>query len=225
MTARPTAAAATMPEPQPRTDQTPGQAPAPTPSTGRRRPKLVDWRRAARLLADGSTPEEIAAAVGIDDAHFWRHLRNSLRFQFYIRQARERRRLLGRMELERVAGEAVLRCLRNAAVLDPDSLHWTAGQAGFAAEEATSRDDDLIAQLAATGRLKRRPQPAEATEPAAAEPTVETKRNEAPRATASPPPAVSPLPVAATAPPWGGMGAPNRPPSDLPGRLAVRHFG
>jgi hypothetical protein len=199
----------------------------------RRRPKLVDWRRAARLLADGSSPEEIAATVGIDEAHFWRHLRNSLRFQFYVRQARDRRRLLGRLQLELVAGDAVLRGLRNAERLDRDMLAWATATAGLQDGAVDESDTDLIAQLGATGRMKtgrmkRAPQPAVVGQGDAAEPTVETKRHEAPRAAGGIVQPFSPPPLAAMAPPWGGMaaGAASGPRGDAPpDPLKVRHLG
>lgn len=60
-------------------------------SIGRARPKLIDWRRAAKLLAQGQTPEAIAAALGIAEGRIWRHWRKSRRFRFYIQQAFERR--------------------------------------------------------------------------------------------------------------------------------------
>lgn len=179
-------------------------------------------------------------------AHFWRHLRNSLRFQFYIRQARERRLLLGRLQLELVAGEAVLRCLRNAEGLDPDSLRWAADAAALHGAEVDDSGADLIAQLGATGRV-RKAQPAVAADSPAAEPTVETKQNEAPRRPATVLPlsaAPAMAPSAAAAPPWGGVraaaapasapasapagpsaGRPDAPTEALPRTLNVRHLG
>ena len=228
MTASPNAAAAAMPEPNPATA-----------TPGRRRPKLVDWRRAARLLADGQSPEQIAATLGIEEAHFWRHLRNSLRFQFYIRQARERRLLLGRLKLELVAGEAVLRCLTAAEALDPDSLRWATAQAGLAADaDAPAGEGDLIAQLGATGRRKK-PQPAVVADSPATEPTVETKQNEAPRRpatvlplSAAPGAAPAMVPTATAEPPWSGVRAAAAPPGpsagwpdELPRTLNARHLG
>ncbi|MFC3676852.1 hypothetical protein [Ferrovibrio xuzhouensis] len=53
----------------------------------RRRPRLIDWRRGARLLAEGLPVAAVAAALHIDPEHVWRHLETSHRFRRYVRQA------------------------------------------------------------------------------------------------------------------------------------------
>ena len=47
-----------------------------------RRP--LDWRRAARLLATGTKAATIAAGMGINEEHFWRHLGRSARFRRFV---------------------------------------------------------------------------------------------------------------------------------------------
>lgn len=46
-----------------------------------------DWRRAARLMATGMPAETIAADMGIDEEHIWRHLRRSARFRYFVLSA------------------------------------------------------------------------------------------------------------------------------------------
>lgn len=74
----------------------------------------IDWKRGAALLVAGETPDAVAAALGITQERLWRHLRNSARFQFLLRQARETQRLLGRLRLEAASNAAAIRCAQNA---------------------------------------------------------------------------------------------------------------
>jgi hypothetical protein len=74
----------------------------------------IDWKRGADLLVAGETPGAVAAALGITEDRLWRHLRNSARFQFLLRQARETQLLLGRLQLEAAANAAAIRCARQA---------------------------------------------------------------------------------------------------------------
>ena len=46
--------------------------------------RSLDWRRAARLLATGTESATIAAGMGIDEEHFWRHLGRSARFRRFV---------------------------------------------------------------------------------------------------------------------------------------------
>ena len=63
----------------------------PAPRKTRRR---IDWRRGARLLAEGRAPEEAAVALGIDGERFWRHLETSPAFQRQIVAAIQQRNAL-----------------------------------------------------------------------------------------------------------------------------------
>lgn len=89
----------------------PAQHPA---SAGKKTRVRIDWKRGAALLVAGETPDAIAAALGITQERLWRHLRNSARFQFLLRQARETQRLLGRLQLEAASNAAAIRCARQA---------------------------------------------------------------------------------------------------------------
>lgn len=74
----------------------------------------IDWKRGAALLVKGEAPDAVAAALGITQERLWRHLRNSARFQFLLRQARETQLLLGRLQLEAASNAAAIRCARQA---------------------------------------------------------------------------------------------------------------
>jgi hypothetical protein len=121
---------------------------------GRKRIR-IDWKRGAALLIDGETPTAICAALGIDEDRLWRHLRGSLRFQYLLRQARERRRLLGQLKLESVSREAVVRLARSAD--KPDAmliaqLAQTAQGEGRGEGGGSTENSDVIARLADSGR-------------------------------------------------------------------------
>jgi hypothetical protein len=123
-------------------------------TAGRKRVR-IDWKRGAALLIDGETPTAICTALGIDEDRLWRHLRGSLRFQYLLRQARERRRLLGQLKLETVSREAVVRLARSAD--KPDAmliaqLAQTAQGEGLGEGGGSTEDRDVIARLAESGR-------------------------------------------------------------------------
>lgn len=92
------------------TEIDPAQAAQPA---GKKRVR-IDWKRGADLLVAGETPGAVAAALSITEERLWRHLRNSARFQFLLRQARETQLLLGRLQLEAAANAAAIRCARQA---------------------------------------------------------------------------------------------------------------
>ncbi|QDO98302.1 hypothetical protein FNB15_13930 [Ferrovibrio terrae] len=124
----------------------------PVGSAGRKRVR-IDWKRGAALLIDGETPTAVCAALGIDEDRLWRHLRGSLRFQYLLRQARERRRLLGQLKLETVSREAVVRLARSAdrpdAMLIAQLVQTAQGQDWG---EGITENSDVIARLADSGR-------------------------------------------------------------------------
>lgn len=82
-------------------------------SAGKKRVR-IDWARGATLLVAGEAPDSVAAALGITQDRLWRHLRNSARFQFLLRQARETQLLLGRLKLEAASNAAAIRCAEQA---------------------------------------------------------------------------------------------------------------
>ena len=87
-----------------------------TPS-GRKRPVAIPWREVACRLAEGAKPAAIAADLGLQEERIWRHLRKSLRFRFYLRQAVERQRLLAGLQLATLGQAALV-----SRGLDPNSL-------------------------------------------------------------------------------------------------------
>ncbi len=90
--------------------------PPPTPS-GRKRPVSIPWREIACRLAEGAKPAAVAADLGLPEERIWRHLRNSLRFRYYLKQAVERQRLLAGLQLAALGQAALL-----ARGLHPESL-------------------------------------------------------------------------------------------------------
>jgi hypothetical protein len=112
----------------------------------------IDWKRGASLLVEGEKPSAVAAALGIAEEKLWLHLRNSLRFQFLLRQARERRQLLGRLRFEAVSGDAALRGTLHVESADGDTLKWLASQSGLSDTATDDSARDVIAQLSDTGR-------------------------------------------------------------------------
>lgn len=105
-----------MTQPVPGIAESPSLRPASTPS-GRKSPVSIPWREIACRLAEGARPSAIAADLGLAEERIWRHLRKSLRFRFYLRQAMERQRLLAGLQLAALGQTALL-----ARGLKPDSL-------------------------------------------------------------------------------------------------------
>lgn len=124
---------------------------------GRKRVR-IDWKRGASLLIDGETPTAVCTALGIDEDRLWRHLRGSLRFQYLLRQARERRQLLGQLKFEAASREAAVRLARSAEKPDAGLIAELAGTGngtGNGAGNGTGPQDerrDVIARLAESGR-------------------------------------------------------------------------
>lgn len=129
------------------------RAVGPAPRTPVAKRVRVDWKRGASLLIDGEKPSAVAAALGIDEERLWQHLRKSLRFQFLLRQARERRQLLGRLKLEAVSGDAAIRGALQAEKQDAALFAELAQTSRIATVEETTEDGrDMIARLADSAR-------------------------------------------------------------------------
>ena len=79
-----------------------------SPTTTRARPVMIPWRDVARRLAEGEKPSVVAAGLAIDEDRIWRHLRKSLRFRTYLRQAVERRKHLADLLLEGTGRSAMV---------------------------------------------------------------------------------------------------------------------
>jgi hypothetical protein len=114
--------------------------------SGRKRPVSIPWREIARRLAEGARPASVAADLDLNEDRIWRHLRRSLRFRFYLRQAIERQRMLAGLQLAALGQSALL-----ARGLQPESLD---GDLLRLLNEAAP-DSDLaqqIEQLGGTGQ-------------------------------------------------------------------------
>jgi len=111
----------------------------------RKRPIAIPWREVACRLAEGARPAAIAADLGLAEERIWRHLRKSLRFRFYLRQAMERQRLLAGLQLASLGQTALLSRGLDPANLDGDLLR-------LLAEAAPAEDiGQQIEQLGQTG--------------------------------------------------------------------------
>lgn len=125
--------------------------PITTPS-GRKRPVQIPWREIACRLAEGAKPAAVAADLGLAEDRIWRHLRQSLRFRFYLQQAMERQRLLAGLQLATLGQAALL-----SRGLKPDSLD---GELLRLLNEAAHRHEpgaDLAQQIERLGKTGERP--------------------------------------------------------------------
>ncbi|MFN4276651.1 MAG: hypothetical protein ACK4FJ_10160 [Ferrovibrio sp.] len=114
----------------------------------------VDWKLAARRVAEGAGLATVVAELGITEEHFWRHLRRSLRFRFLLEQAVERRAGLIALQSRAALPAAVLdRCLQ-ADSLDDGLLTalLTDTEAVRASDAPAGDSSGLIGRLAETGR-------------------------------------------------------------------------
>jgi hypothetical protein len=119
-----------------------------------KRPVRVDWKLAARRVAEGAGLPTVVAELGITEEHFWRHLRRSLRFRFQLEQAVERRAGLIALQSRAALPAAVLdRCLQ-ADSLDGGLLTalLTDTEAVRTSEAPAGDSSGLIGRLAETGR-------------------------------------------------------------------------
>lgn len=119
-----------------------------------KRPVRVDWKLAARRVAEGAGLATVVAELGITEEHFWRHLRRSLRFRFQLEQAVERRAGLIALQSRAALPAAVLdRCLQ-ADSLDGGLLTalLTDTEAVRTSEAPAGDSSGLIGRLAETGR-------------------------------------------------------------------------
>ena len=140
------------------------------PPAGRKTRMRIAWTRGAALLVAGEAPADVAAALGITEERLWRHLRNSARFQFLLRQAREAQLLIGRLQLEAASNAAAIRCAQKAEK-PPAALFEQFKSTSHPAWDKPSAVDgrDLVLRLADSQRRapKRPPRPAKAAGEAA----------------------------------------------------------
>lgn len=121
--------------------------PSPTPS-GRKRPVAIPWRDVACRLAEGAKPAAVAADLGLKEERIWRHLRQSLRFRFYLRQAIERQRLLAGLQLATLGQAALLSRGQKPDSLDGDLLRLL---------NEASPEEDVGQQIEELGKTGERP--------------------------------------------------------------------
>ena len=152
----------------------------------RRRPQLIDWRRVARLLAEGLDAGAVAAQAGLpDEERIWKHLHKSLRFRFYLRQACLRRAAMAELQIGPALRHALVERLRDSGSLSAEMLaaiaaearHWQVPEDEGGIRKAVDR----LAETGSRDAVQAASQPAGAETAAAISPQHETKRNEAPR--------------------------------------------
>lgn len=132
-----------------RPDGTDAPCPPAIPS-GRKRPVSIPWREIACRLAEGAKPAAIAAGLGLPEERIWRHLRNSLRFRHYLKQAVERQRLLAGLQLAALGQGALLARGLHPESLDGELLRLL-NEAAHPQEEPACDVGQRIEQLGKTG--------------------------------------------------------------------------
>lgn len=127
----------------------PGAAPADGAPVRRKSPVAIPWRDIACRLAEGAKPAAIAGDLGLKEERIWRHLRQSLRFRFYLRQAIERQRMLAGLQLAALGQTALL-----SRGLNPESLD---GELLRLLHEVAPAEGDLAKQIERLGETGERP--------------------------------------------------------------------
>jgi hypothetical protein len=112
---------------------------------------MIPWRDVARRLAEGEKPGAIAAGLAIDEERIWRHLRKSLRFRTYLRQAIERQKYLADLLLEGTGRSAMVALGRQPENLDGGMLRCLLDEAGRTAEADAPALARRIERLGETG--------------------------------------------------------------------------
>jgi|GEM_PF-6909732 len=124
------------------------------PQPRRAPPRKFDWPAAAKLLALGNPAEQIAAAIGCDEARFWRQVQQSARFQAMVEKEVERNQLIAGLRLQALRQGMVEELASRRADLDPALL---AAQAALPPPEAKD-----AAPQSLRGRLAQAAKPARA---------------------------------------------------------------
>lgn len=124
--------------------------------------KKVDWGRAARLIAGGSTVETAAAALGCDPDRLLRNLRRSAKFRYRIDREVERMKLSARLRFAALGEDATRQMQRQAHELDPRLLQWLGEKLNLSVELRATLGDQW-AQAARTPPRRKPPQMAAQT--------------------------------------------------------------
>lgn len=126
-------------------------------SRRRRPPVMIDWKAVARRLAEGESPGQVAAALGLKEDRIWDHLKRSLRFRFLLQQALERQRLLTDLRIAAGGRSALIGRGLQAEGMDGEMLRCLLAEDSLAAPKESAGDlrSDLggrIERLGATAR-------------------------------------------------------------------------
>lgn len=119
----------------------------------RKKAVKIDWKKAARLWAEGAKPAAIAAQLGIEEDRIWRHLKRSLRFRQYLRQEMDRLGLQAEIEYRVAARQAVLDGAGQPQAGPPP---WQLAEAGLAGAAAgpMQKGKDMVDRLCDTVRKR-----------------------------------------------------------------------
>jgi hypothetical protein len=98
--------------------------PEPVNQASGRRPRRLDWGKAAQLIAGGATVEAAAITLGCEPARILRNLRRSARFRYRIDREVERMKLSARLRFAALGEDATRQMQRQAHELDPRLLQW-----------------------------------------------------------------------------------------------------
>ena len=156
----------------------------------RKSPALIEWRRAAWLLAEGGHPDEVARVVGVSRERMWGHLQTSSRFQGWLREDLECKRLMADLQLGIGAKEAALALSRSnePRLLQAVSKLTDVGRSLHAPERLIERIADIgkRKQAAITRKSARKPVKPLVTQAPPALPGMPANAGEAPRALTKP---------------------------------------
>lgn len=97
------------------------------------RPKRhhLPWDQVAEMLAGGSDPREIAAAVHCEPERIWIALHRSRRLKAKVERAVRRRRLLSGLRLGDLAEQILVPLTRPGAPVDASLIRWLGEAAGL----------------------------------------------------------------------------------------------
>ena len=91
----------------------------------------LDWGMAARLMAQGSSIEAVAASLGCEPQRIYRNLRRSRRFRARIELEFQRQRLAAQMRVSGQAEEVARQIELRRGALDGRMLQWLVEKMGL----------------------------------------------------------------------------------------------
>lgn len=171
-------------------DDDPSADENPDPKPRRKSPVLIDWRRAASLLAEGGHPDEVARVIGVSRERLWGHLQTSSRFRGWLQEELECQRLMADLQLGLGAKEAALTLSRSnePRLLQAVSRLTEVGRSLHGPERLIERIAEIgkRKQAANTRKAARKPVKPMVSQAASPAPGMPANAGEAPRGSAKP---------------------------------------